>query len=80
MFVVVEAAHDVQDGVGLANVREELVAEALTFRSAAHQSGDIDELDVVGTTDWGLTILRSGRVAGPGTATTPVLGSIVQNG
>ncbi len=43
--VVVEAAHHVRDRVGLADVREELVAEALALGRAAHQAGDVDELE-----------------------------------
>ena len=43
--VVLKAAYDVHDGVDLADVREELVAEALAFRGALHEAGDIDELD-----------------------------------
>ena len=40
---VLEAAHHVRDRVDLADVGEELVAEAFAFRCAAHQTGDIDE-------------------------------------
>jgi len=40
---VLEAAHHVRDRIDLADVGEELVAEALAFRGAAHQAGDIDE-------------------------------------
>ena len=42
--VVLEAAHDVGDGVGLADVGEELVAEALALGGAAHEAGDVDEV------------------------------------
>ena len=41
--VVLEAAHHMHDGVDLADGGEELVAEPLAFRGAAHQAGDIDE-------------------------------------
>ena len=41
--VVLEAAHHMGDGVDLADVGEELVAEPLAFRGAAHQAGDVDE-------------------------------------
>jgi hypothetical protein len=44
-IVVLEAAHDVDDGVGLADVGQELVAQAFAFRGAGDQAGDIDELD-----------------------------------
>ena len=43
--VVLEAAHDVRDRVGLADVREELVAEAFALRGAGDEPGDVDELD-----------------------------------
>ena len=42
---VLEAADDLHDGVGLADVGEELVAEALALRRAAHESGDVHELE-----------------------------------
>ena len=42
--VVLEAAHDVHDRVGLADVREELVAEPFAFGGALHEAGDVDEL------------------------------------
>ena len=41
--VVLEAAHHMGDGVDLADVGEELVAEALALRGAAHQARDVDE-------------------------------------
>ena len=40
---VLEAAHHMGDGVDLADVGEELVAEPLALRGAAHQAGDVDE-------------------------------------
>ena len=40
---ILEAAHDVRDGVGLANVREKLVAQAFALARARDQSGDVDE-------------------------------------
>ena len=43
--VVDEAAHDVRDRVGLADVGEELVAEALALRGAGDEARDVDELD-----------------------------------
>ena len=42
---VLEAAHDVRDRVGLADVGEELVAEAFAFGGAGDQPRDVDELD-----------------------------------
>ncbi len=38
-----EAAHHVEDGVDLADVAEELVAQALARARAAHQAGDVDD-------------------------------------
>ena len=40
---VLEAAHHMGDGVAFADVGEELVAEPLALRGAAHQAGDVDE-------------------------------------
>ena len=42
---VVEAAGDLDDRVDLADVRQELVAEALALVRAAHQPRDVDEVD-----------------------------------
>ncbi len=42
---VVEAAHHVDDGVRLADVREELVPQALAAGRALDQTGDVHELD-----------------------------------
>ena len=42
---VLEAAHHVRDRIGLADVREELVAEAFTLRRAGDEARDVDELD-----------------------------------
>ena len=43
--VIVEAAHDMRDRVGLADVGEELVAQSFAFRGAGHQARDVHELD-----------------------------------
>ncbi len=43
--VVLEAAQDVDDGIDLADVGEELVAETFALGGAAHEAGDIDEGD-----------------------------------
>ncbi|GHG70784.1 hypothetical protein GCM10018980_65770 [Streptomyces capoamus] len=43
--LVLEGADDLADRVGLADVREELVAQALTLGGAAHDAGDVDEVD-----------------------------------
>src|SRR5699024_253192 len=40
-----EAAHDVHDGIGIADMRQELIAQPLAGRGASHEPGDVDELD-----------------------------------
>ena len=77
---VLEAAHDMRDRVGLADVREELVAEALALRRARDEARDVDELDDAGMIFCGLTMSASASRRGSGTGTTPTFGSIVQNG
>jgi len=42
---VFEAAHDVSDRVGFADVSEKLVAKAFAFRSARDEAGDVSKLD-----------------------------------
>src|SRR5690606_9276855 len=42
---VLEAAHDVADGVDFADVGQELVAQALAAGGAGDQAGDVHELD-----------------------------------
>src|SRR5690348_11896432 len=42
---MLEAAHHVRDGIDLADVREELVAEPFALRRARHESRDVHELD-----------------------------------
>ena len=78
---VLEAAQHMGDGVDLADVAEELVAEALAVRRAAHQAGDVDELEL-GRHDLRRLAELARRMSsrGSGTATRPTLGSIVQNG
>ena len=41
--VVVEGSHHLADGVGLADGRQELVAQPLALRGAPHDPGDVDE-------------------------------------
>ena len=78
---ILEAAHHVRDGVGLADVGEELVAQPFALGGAGDQAGDVDELD-----DRGDHLLRLGDVRracarrGSGTSTMPTFGSMVQNG
>ena len=42
---IVETAHDVDDGIGLADVGKELVTQAFTLGGARDQARDVDELD-----------------------------------
>ena len=42
--IVLEAAHHMEDRVALADVREELVAQALALRGALHKACDVREL------------------------------------
>ena len=79
--VVLEAAHHVRDRIGLADVGEELVAEALALGRARDESGDVDELDRRRESpSRGCAIAASAARRGSGTSTMPTLGSIVQNG
>ncbi len=41
---VVEAAEDVKNGVGLPDVRKELVSEAFTLARSLYESGDVHNL------------------------------------
>ena len=42
---ILKVAHDLADGVGLANVGQELVAQALALVGTLHQASDVDKLD-----------------------------------
>ena len=53
-FGIVEAADDVADGVGGADVAEELVAEAFALAGAFDEAGDVDELHGGGDEGLGL--------------------------
>ncbi len=71
---VVEAADDVADGVGGADVAEELVAEAFAFAGAFDEAGDVDKLHGGGDEglgldeggDFGETLIGHGNDAGVG--------------
>jgi hypothetical protein len=77
--VVFEAADDMRDGVRLADVREELVAQASpsTRRRRAAMSTNST---VAGITFSGCAIAASAGRRASGTSTMPTFGSIVQNG
>ena len=68
------------DGVHLADVAEELVAEALAGGGAAHQARESTNSRLVGTIFADLPIRASVASRGSGTATRPTFGSMVQNG
>jgi len=42
---IFKAAHDVDDGIDLADMAEELVPEALTLAGTLHEACDVHELD-----------------------------------
>jgi hypothetical protein len=77
---VFKATHHVDDGVGLADVRQELVAQALARAGPGHQAGNVHKLHNGRHGALGLTISASCCRRGSGTSTTPVLGSMVQKG
>ena len=45
---VFKAAQHMDDGVGFADIGQELVAQALALRRAAHQTGNVDEFQLGG--------------------------------
>ena len=47
-IVVVKAAHNLNDGVCFADIREELVAQTLALRSTPNEARDIEKLDHCG--------------------------------
>ena len=74
-------AHDVDDRVGLADVREEAVAEPLAAVRAGDQAGDVVEVDRVVDDLAGADSRRDLRPgARRATGTTATFGSIVVNG
>ncbi len=73
-------AHDVQDRVGLADVREEAVAEALALVRAGDEPGDVVEVDRVVDELRRAAPSRRPLEARVATGTTATFGSIVVNG
>ena len=61
--LVVEAAHDVNDRARLADIAEELVAQAFALRSAFDEAGDVHEFDRGG--DDGFRLDQSIELAEP---------------
>ena len=77
---VLKAAHDMDDGVHLANVCQKLVAKPLAPGRAAHEPGDIHELNDGGRVLFGVVHLRQHVEPFVRHGTTPTFGSMVQNG
>ena len=71
---VIEEAHHFRDGVGLADVREELVAEALPWLAPATKPAMSTNPTVAGTIFAGWSISASARRRSSGTGTMPTLG------
>ena len=78
-IVIIEAAHHVHNGIDLANVGEELVAESFALTRALNEARDIYKFDG-GRDDLVRLCDFSQRFQSVRTWTTPTLGSIVQNG
>jgi len=77
---IVEAAHDVDDGVGFADVGQELVAEAFALAGASDEAGDVENSTMAGWIFCGLTMADRASRRASGTSTMPTLGSMVQKG
>ena len=73
-------AHDMDERVGLADVREELVAEPLALVRAPHEPGDVVEVDRVVDDVRRADRRRDLVEARVATGTTATFGSIVVNG
>ena len=79
--LVAEDPGHLADRRRLADVREELVAQALALGGAAHDAGDVDELDRRRAGSWpSRRAPRAAAAGSSGTPTTPTLGSMVANG
>jgi hypothetical protein len=78
---VLEAAHDMGDGVHFANVGQELVAQPLALGRAPRTRPAIStNVSRVGMIWPDLAMPASLSRRGSGTATSPTFGSMVQNG
>lgn len=78
--LVLEGPDDLADRVGLADVREELVAQALALEAPRTMPAMSTKSTVAGRSRWELKISASLFRRGSGTPTTPTFGSIVANG
>jgi hypothetical protein len=77
--VIFEAAHHVDDGVGFADVRQELVAQAFALEAPATRPA-MSTNSTMAAGCARLDDLGQRGQRGSGTSTTPTLGSMVQNG
>ena len=77
---ILEAAHDVRNRVGFADVGEELVAEPFSFEAPATSPAMSTNSTTAGTTFCGCAISAMTSRRRSGTGTMPTFGSIVQNG
>ncbi len=78
--LVGEEADDLADSVALADVGEELVAEALSLARALDEPGNVDELHDRRHDALRTTISASASRRESGTVTRPTLGSMVAKG
>lgn len=78
--LILEGADDLADRVRLADVREELVAQALPSLAPRTMPAMSTKSTVAGSSFWELKISASLFRRGSGTPTTPTFGSIVANG
>ena len=78
--LIVEAAHNVHDGVRAADVLKELVAETRTLACALDKTRDVDKFDDGGGLLLGVVHLGELIERSSGTATMPTFGSMVQKG
>jgi hypothetical protein len=77
---ILETAQDMGDGVDLADIGEELVAEPLPLDAPFTRPAMSTKVMRAGMTCFDLAISASLSSRGSGTATSPTLGSIVQKG
>ena len=78
--VILEAAQHMHDGVDLADVGEELVAQPFALEAPRTRPAMSTKEMRVGMISFDLAIAAIFCRRGSGTATSPVFGSMVQNG
>jgi hypothetical protein len=79
-ILILETADHVDDGVHLADVGQELVAQPSPWLAPLTSPAMSTNSTVAGTLRSGLTMAASASSLGSGTWTTPVLGSMVAKG